>query len=249
LIEAVQPRDCAPWRDEIASFVRPRPEAFSGDLSPEAILASIYETTEGRCTIVTDVGQHQMWVAKHYPYQRANTHITSGGLGTMGFGLPAAIGAALACPERRVVCFTGDGSLLMNIQELATAAEERARITVVLLDNAHLGLVRQQQELFYGGRYHASRFDAAPDFAAIARGFGIEAYDLETSADPTATLARAFDAAGPCVVRVPIAAAANVYPMVRPGGPNREMIDHDAPDATATFDAIEGDDDARSMLP
>ena len=200
--------------------------------------------------ITSDVGQHQMWAAQAFPFTRPRQWLTSGGLGTMGFGLPAAIGAALACPERRVVCFTGDGSLLMNIQELATAAEERARITVVLLDNAHLGLVRQQQELFYGGRYHASRFDAAPDFAAIARGFGVEAYDLEASADPTAVLARAFDATGPCVVRVPIAAAANVYPMVRPGGPNREMIDHDATalDATSTSDPIEGDHDARPML-
>src|SRR5262249_59554662 len=109
--------------------------------------------------------------------------------GTMGFGLPAAIGAALALPDRRVVCFTGDGSLLMNVQELATLAEEELDVKIVLLNNAHLGLVRQQQELFYGGRYHASRFQAEPDFAAIARAFGILAHDLGATARPHAVLA------------------------------------------------------------
>jgi acetolactate synthase-1/2/3 large subunit len=143
----------------------------------------------------------------------------------MGFGLPAAIGAALACPGRKVVCFTGDGSLLMNLQELATAAEEGVDVAVVLLNNGHLGLVRQQQQLFYGERYHASRFHAEPDFAAIARGFGIEAYDLGRSADPRGALERALSRPGPCLVNVPIAAAENVYPMVPPGAANRDMID------------------------
>ncbi len=151
--------------------------------------------------------------------------VPSGGLGTMGFGLPAAIGAALAAPERTVVCFSGDGSLLMNLQELATAAEERANVKVVLLNNAHLGLVRQQQELFYGSRYHASRFHAEPDFAAIARGFGVAACDLGATDDPRAALARALGDPGPCVVNVPIDAALNVYPMVPPGGANRDMIE------------------------
>ena len=116
--------------------------------------------------------------------RRPRQWLTSGGLGTMGFGLPAAIGAALAAPERTVVCFTGDGSLLMNLQELATAAEEDVNVKVILLNNGHLGLVRQQQQLFYGGRYHASRFHAEPDFAAIARGFGVAAYDLGAADDP-----------------------------------------------------------------
>jgi acetolactate synthase-1/2/3 large subunit len=142
----------------------------------------------------------------------------------MGFGLPAAIGAALACPERTVVCFSGDGSLLMNVQELATAAEEGVNVKVVLLNNAHLGLVRQQQQLFYGGRYHASRFHAEPDFAAIARGFGVAACDLGATSNPSAALAKALAAPGPCLVNVPIAAEENVYPMVPPGGANRDMI-------------------------
>ena len=142
----------------------------------------------------------------------------------MGFGLPAAIGAALAEPESTVLCFTGDGSLLMNIQELATAAEEGVNVKVVLLNNAHLGLVRQQQELFYGERYSASRFHAQPDFAAIARGFGVSAVDLGASTDPAGMLADALARPGPGLVNVPIDAAENVYPMVAPGGANRDMI-------------------------
>jgi acetolactate synthase-1/2/3 large subunit len=175
--------------------------------------------------VTSDVGQHQMWVAQAYPFTHPRQWLTSGGLGTMGFGLPAAIGAALAAPGRAVACFTGDGSLLMNIQELATLAEERTPVKVILLDNGHLGLVRQQQELFYGRRYHASRFQAEPDFPAIARAFGIAAYDLGDSPEPLAALARALGTPGACLVRVPIARAANVFPMVPPGAANRDMIE------------------------
>ncbi len=175
--------------------------------------------------VTSDVGQHQMWVAQAFPFSRPRQWLTSGGLGTMGFGLPAAIGAALALPDRTVVCFTGDGSLLMNVQELVTAAEEDVDVKVILLNNAHLGLVRQQQELFYGGRYHASRFHAEADFAAVARGFGVRGYDLGDTAEPLAMLARAVGEPGPCLVNVPIERAANVYPMVPPGAPNREMIE------------------------
>jgi acetolactate synthase-1/2/3 large subunit len=174
-----------------------------------------------------------MWVAQAFPFCRPRQWLTSGGLGTMGFGLPAAIGAALAQPERAVVCFTGDGSLLMNVQELATAVEERANVKLILLDNGHLGLVRQQQQLFYGGRYNASRFHAEPDFAAIARAFGVDAHDLEVEADPLAALDAALCRPGPSLVRVPIEAAANVYPMVPPGAANRDMIDGAAHDEAA----------------
>jgi acetolactate synthase-1/2/3 large subunit len=148
----------------------------------------------------------------------------------MGFGLPAAIGAALAHPGRRGVCFTGDGSLLMNVQELATAVEVQADVAIVLLDNGHLGLVRQQQELFYGERFHASRFQVAPDFAALATAFGVPAWDLAVAPDPIAALTDALGRRGPRLVRVPIAAGANVYPMVPPGGANRDMLD--GPDLT-----------------
>jgi acetolactate synthase-1/2/3 large subunit len=174
--------------------------------------------------VVTDVGQHQMWVAQAFPFSFPRQWLTSGGLGTMGFGLPAAIGAALARPDKTVVCFSGDGSLLMNIQEMATAAELGVNVKVILMNNAHLGLVRQQQELFYGARFHASRFHFEPDFVAIARGFGWNAYALRDAANPLATLEEALTTPGPCLVDVPIPKEINVLPMVPPGAPNTQMI-------------------------
>ncbi len=193
-------------------------------LAPYGIIRHVAALVGDDAIVTSDVGQHQMWVAQAFPFSRPRQWLTSGGLGTMGFGLPAAIGAALAQPDRTVVCFTGDGSLLMNVQELATAAEAGVNVKVILLNNGHLGLVRQQQELFYGARYSASRFHTAPDFAAIARGFGIAAQDLNGAGDPIATLARNLRAPGPCLINVPIAAEANVYPMVPPGAANRDMI-------------------------
>jgi acetolactate synthase I/II/III large subunit len=181
--------------------------------------------------VTSDVGQHQMWVAQAYPFTRPRQWLTSGGLGTMGFGMPAAIGAALAAPDRTVACFSGDGSLLMNLQELATAAEQQVTVKIILLNNSHLGLVRQQQHLFYGKRYCASRFVAQTDFVAIARGFGIPAVNLCEARDPVAALEQAIKRSGPCLVNVPIAPEENVYPMVPPGGANRDMIGGEFDDA------------------
>jgi acetolactate synthase-1/2/3 large subunit len=192
---------------------------------PYGIIRQTAAHVDERAVVTSDVGQHQMWAAQAFPFAWPRQWLTSGGLGTMGFGLPAAIGAALAMPDRTVVCFSGDGSLLMNLQELATAAEEGVNVKVVLLNNAHLGLVRQQQQLFYGGRYHASRFHAQPDFAAIARGFGIAAYDLGQTDNPLTVLAYALEEPGPCLVNVPIAHEHNVYPIVPPGAANRDMIE------------------------
>ena len=142
----------------------------------------------------------------------------------MGFGIPAAIGAALAEPHRTVVCFTGDGSILMNLQELATAAEEAVNLKIVLMDNAALGLVHQQQTLFYGERLFASQFRTSPDFMMLALGFGITAVDLDQEADPVAALREAFTRRGPCLIHASIDAQQKVYPMVPPGAANREMI-------------------------
>jgi len=174
--------------------------------------------------ITTDVGQHQMWVAQAYPFRKPRTLLTSGGLGTMGIGLPAAIGAALAHPDKRIVCFTGDGSILMNIQELATLADLNLNVTVLIMNNKHLGLVRQQQELFYEKHYIATKFIANPNFARIAGGFGIISYDLEDTEDPMGILKKAFSEPGPCVINVPIDPEEQVTPMVPPGAANNEMI-------------------------
>jgi acetolactate synthase-1/2/3 large subunit len=219
------------WETRLATLRAAHPLVTPGADDPRTPYGSIRHAAAllgDRAVVTSDVGQHQMWVAQAFPFRRPRQWLTSGGLGTMGFGVPAAIGAALAFPDRPVACFTGDGSLLMNLQELATAAEEQVDVKVILLDNGHLGLVRQQQELFYGRRYHASRFHAAPDFVAIARGFGIAAHDLEGAGDPLDTLARGLAERGPCLIRVPIAPEANVYPMVPPGAPNRDMIGGEA---------------------
>jgi len=234
LAAGVAPAARCEWIERVAALRAAYPLVMpdvDDPLQPYGIIRHTAALLPDDAIVTTDVGQHQMWVAQAYPFSRPRQCLTSGGLGTMGFGLPAAIGAALAQPHRTVVCFSGDGSLLMNLQELATAAEEEVAVKVVLLNNAHLGLVRQQQQLFYGGRYCASRFHAEPDFVAIARGFGVPACDLGTVTDPLASLAQALHAPGPCLVNVPIHAHANVYPMVPPGGANRDMIDGGSHDA------------------
>lgn len=202
----------------------------SDPLRPYGIIRYAAELLPRNAIVATDVGQHQMWVAQAFPFSRPRQLLTSGGLGTMGFGLPAAIGAALAMPDRTVVCFSGDGSLLMNIQELATAAEENVNVKIILLNNERLGLVRQQQQLFYGERFHASEFRAKTDFVAIAHGFNVAAVDLGRVEDPIASLSQALSEPGPCLIHVPIAAEENVYPMVPPGGANRDMIGGEADD-------------------
>jgi acetolactate synthase I/II/III large subunit len=216
------------WIARMAALRARHPLAMPGaddPLRPYGIVRHTAALMPDDAIVTTDVGQHQMWAAQAYPFTAPRQWLTSGGLGTMGFGLPAAIGAALAEPERAVVCFSGDGSLLMNIQELATAAEERVNIKIVLLNNGTLGLVRQQQHLFYGRRYKASHFNAIPDFVALARGFGVPSCDLGTTEYQLQTLENALAQPGPCLINVPIAPEENVYPMVRPGGANREMID------------------------
>lgn len=142
----------------------------------------------------------------------------------MGFGLPAAIGASLAFPEKQIVCFTGDGSLQMNIQELATAVEQQANVKIIILNNGSLGLVRQQQGLFYERHHFASEYQINIDFPAIARGFGMRAYDMNGRDDTIEKLADAIADPGPCLINVPIDIDEDVYPMVPPGAANREMI-------------------------
>jgi acetolactate synthase I/II/III large subunit len=169
----------------------------------------------GDAIVTTDVGQHQMWAANRLRFDAPRRWITSGGLGTMGFGLPAAIGAQVACPDRTVVCVTGEGSLLMNVQELATAAHERLPVKIVVLDNRSLGMVRQQQDMFWGGRRSAVDLGTTPDWPALAAAFGIAACDDIESA-------LAHD--GPALVRIAIDPEADCLPMFKPGGPARAMI-------------------------
>lgn len=218
----------APWLERIGELKRDFPLEMPQAEDPRShygLIRAVAACLPADAVVTTDVGQHQMWVAQAFPLSRPRQWLTSGGLGTMGFGVPAAIGAALAFPERTVVCFTGDGSLLMNIQEFATAAELGANIKVIVMNNAALGLVYQQQTLFYGRRLFASRFKQGPDFSAIARGFGLRALNLDREADPRAALAAELAAPGPALVHASIDIEEKVYPMVPPGAANCDMID------------------------
>jgi len=223
----VKSRPSDSWNDRISQLKRSQPmqmEDLQNPLSPYGIIDYVARMLEGETYITTDVGQHQMRVAQAFPFERPRQWLTSGGLGTMGFGLPAAIGAALEKPEATVVCFSGDGSLLMNIQELITAVEENANVKIVLCNNNSLGLVHQQQDLFYGKRIFASNYSRAVDFRAIAEGFQMEAFDLGDCNDPVLELAKAFSKQGPALINAPIDVHHKVFPMVPPGGANKEMI-------------------------
>jgi acetolactate synthase-1/2/3 large subunit len=227
LLPRVEPRPRGDWLERIGELKARFPLRTPGigdPRTPYGLIRAVAGGLSDEAIVATDVGQHQMWVAQAYPLRRPRQWLTSGGLGTMGFGLPAAIGAALAEPERTVVCFSGDGSLLMNIQELATAAEENVNVKLVLMNNASLGLVVQQQTLFYGGRVFASRFGREPDFLRIAEGFGWRTLDLDAASDPGAALDEAFSARGPAFIQVRIDRDAQVLPMVAPGGANKDMI-------------------------
>ena len=227
LLPLVRARLLEPWPERVGEVKHAHPLDMpnAGDVrSHYGLICAAAASLPEDSIVTTDVGQHQMWVAQAYPLRYPRQWITSGGLGTMGFGMPAAIGAALACPERTVVCFTGDGSLLMNIQELVTATECNANIKVIVMNNNALGLVHQQQSLFYGRRIFASRYAHRPDFPVIARGFGMRSCDLDAESDPRAALARELATPGPALIHVSINVNENVYPMVPPGAANRDMI-------------------------
>ena len=227
LLPRLEQRRRREWHERIAKLKRRHPlhmPKLDSVHSPYGLMRAVAAALPEGAIVTTDVGQHQMWAAQALPIARPRHWLTSGGLGTMGFGLPAAIGAALAAPDRTVVCISGDGSILMNLQELATAADERVDVKVVLLDNRSLGLVHQQQTLFYGNRVYASRYSNPPDFVAIARGFGIVAVDLDRAAAPAAALAAALRQPGPALVHVTIDTAEQVLPMVPPGAANTSMI-------------------------
>ncbi|MBA3318842.1 MAG: biosynthetic-type acetolactate synthase large subunit [Gemmatimonadales bacterium] len=224
LLAQVLPRDCAEWRAEIEAWMRPRPESFRDDLSPETILSAIDQASGGRCTIVSDVGQHQMWVAKLYPYRRPNTHITSGGLGTMGFAVPAAMGAALARPEEPVWAISGDGGFQMNMQEIATMVQEGIPVKMAVFNNGYLGMVRQWQQFFHGRRYSATPI-WSPDYVRLAEAYGIFGRRVERGAQVDAAVREAIDHPGPALVEFLIEQEANVFPMIPPGASLSEPIE------------------------
>jgi acetolactate synthase-1/2/3 large subunit len=227
LLPTLRARRRASWCARIRTLERSHPLAMpnlDSLHSPYGLVRAVAAAIGDDAIVATDVGQHQMWVAQAFPLRHPRRWLTSGGLGTMGFGLPAAIGAAIAAPHRTVVCFSGDGSILMNLQELATAAEEGVNVKIVLMNNRSLGLVYQQQTLFYGQRVFASAYRKTPDFVALMRAFGMAAVDLDRAHDPAAALAGALRQPGPCLIHATIDTTEQVLPMVPPGAANTQMI-------------------------
>ena len=227
LIPQTHANEHAEWRQLVADLQREFPSAIptEGDpLSHYGLINAVAACVDDSAIITTDVGQHQMWTAQAYPLNRPRQWLTSGGLGTMGFGLPAAVGAALANPDRKVICFSGDGSLMMNIQEMATAAENQLDVKIILMNNEALGLVHQQQSLFYKQGVFAATYPGMINFMQIAAGFGLHACDLNAEADPHAALQAAISRPGPALIHVRIDPQQKVYPMVPPGAANTEMV-------------------------
>ena len=230
LLPQVETKLREPWLSRVAELKHNFPLVREGLDDPRShyglihTISGILESIAPGAIVTTDVGQHQMWVAQALPMRLPRQWITSGGLGTMGFGLPAAIGAALARPDRPVICFSGDGSILMNLQEFATAVEENVNIKIVLMNNRALGLVQQQQTMFYGRRLFASQYGAGPDFVKIAQGFGMAAVDLDKASNPRLALADAILTPGPFLIHASIDNQARVLPMVPPGAGNLDMI-------------------------
>ncbi|NLM36151.1 MAG: biosynthetic-type acetolactate synthase large subunit [Clostridiales bacterium] len=227
LLEKVEESDRRDWIRQIREYkekypfnLPPKDDIFH----PVNLIRYVSSIVGEDAIITTDVGQHQMWTAQAYPFKKPRTLLTSGGLGTMGFGLPAAIGAAMENPDRQVICFSGDGSILMNIQELATLADLGLNVKVLIFNNGHLGLVRQQQELFYNGHYMASRFETRCDYTTISSGFGIKSCNLGKEKDPLKALKDILLSPEAYVVDIPIRENENVLPMVPPGAGNTTMI-------------------------
>ena len=227
LIPQVEAQPRSEWLQLVADLQREFPCNIPQEkdpLSHYGLINAVAACVDDEAIVTTDVGQHQMWTAQAYPLNRPRQWLTSGGLGTMGFGLPAAVGAALANPQRKVICFSGDGSLMMNIQEMATAAENQLDVKIILLNNEALGLVHQQQSLFYQQGVFAATYPGMINFMQIAAGFGLQTCDLNNEADPQAALQAIIDRPGPALIHVRIDAEEKVYPMVPPGAANTEMV-------------------------
>ncbi len=192
---------------------------------PQALVSQLQQQLEGRDAVVsTDVGQHQMWSAQYLKFERPMRWLTSGGAGTMGYGLPAAIGAQIAHPDKTVVCVSGDASILMNIQELSTAMQHRTPVKVILSNNGYMGMVRQWQELIHGGRYSHSYTEALPDFVAVARGFGWQARTVSRRDELDAAIAECLASDGPYFLDVHVAAEENCFPMIPAGAGHHEVM-------------------------
>jgi acetolactate synthase-1/2/3 large subunit len=219
--------DWAKWHQQILKWQKDKPLYDNGNrgesVSPHDVIAEMNNLTKGDCIIATDVGQHQMWVAQMFPFEHPRSWLTSGGLGTMGYGLPAGIGATFAAPDKKVVVVSGDGSIQMNIQELGTAVQYNVDIKVIILNNYFLGMVRQWQEKFYAERYSYSAM-SVPNFVKLADAYGARGFRIEKSKDLASTMKEAFATPGPVLIDVVIPKEEAVMPMIPPGGAMSEML-------------------------
>ena len=214
------------WLAQIEEWKNTTPLAYKQEhtIKPQYVVEKLYELTKGQAIITTEVGQNQMWAAQYYHFDRPNHFITSGGLGCMGFGLPAAIGAQMACPDKLVVDIAGDGSIQMNIQEMATAVQSGLPVKVVILNNAYLGMVRQWQELFYDKRYACTGMDCAPDFVKLAEAFGAVGLRASKPQEVEAVLKEGLAISEPVIMDFKVDREESVYPMVPAGAPITEML-------------------------
>ncbi|HEU4767224.1 MAG TPA: biosynthetic-type acetolactate synthase large subunit [Pyrinomonadaceae bacterium] len=215
------------WWDQIRTWQRSQPLRFTGSQSqikPQSVIRELHRLTNGEAIITTDVGQHQMWVAQFYPFNRPRQLITSGGLGTMGFGLPAAVGAQLACPQQQVVAVVGDGGFQMTNQELATAVQYQLPVKILIMNNGYLGMVRQWQEMFYDRTYSEVDISVAPDFVKLAEAFGAVGLRAQQPDELHDVLAAALARKGVVVIDVVISKEENVFPIVPAGANSSDMI-------------------------
>ena len=216
-----------PWLDQIAEWKSTQPLAYNQSddcIKPQYVVDKLFEITQGQAIITTEVGQNQMWAAQYYHFDRPNQFITSGGLGTMGFGFPAAIGAQIACPDKLVVDVAGDGSIQMNIQEMATAVQNCLPVKIVILNNGYLGMVRQWQQLFYDQRYSCTCVQEAPDFAKLAEAFGAVGLRATKPSEVEPVLREAIAIPRPVIMDFVVEREENVYPMVPAGANITEML-------------------------
>ena len=214
------------WMQEIQDMKAKYPMTYHQErLSGPGLIEKIYELTEGDAIITTEVGQHQMWAAQYYKYERPRQFLTSGGLGTMGYGLGAAIGAKCGCPDKVVVNIAGDGCFRMNMNEIATATRSEIPVIEVVVNNHVLGMVRQWQKLFYENRFADTDPHRATDFVKVAEGFGVKALRINTNNDIDSVLKEAFEYQGPVLVDCRISPDSNVLPMIPPGGAHTDIIE------------------------
>ena len=199
-------------------------DSTDAEIKPQYMMEALYEATGGDAIVCSDVGQHQMWSAQYYHFSKPRRWINSGGLGTMGFGLPSAVGAKVAMPDEEVVCLAGDGSLIMNIQELATCVSHEIPVKIFLMNNGYMGMVRQWQELFWDRRYSSVKMGDSPDWVKLAEAFGATGMRCEDQADLEEMMDSALRTEGPVLVDVRVTPEENCYPMIPAGAAARDMV-------------------------